>query len=414
MSDENIEDFGFPVKEGFEIQKEEVKTEEVINETPEVKTEEEVKEEVAESNDAAILEEIGEAKKEVETPTEEVKEEVKTEEVASEAPTEEIKEKLEDEPVKIDNSSLIREEISKVTDGEFTSVEEMNQAYNDILEQESGKSYLEKINDAVEAEYGEGITFSDLVEYKGRDFDNMSSIDLITEQLHLSDGEISEEEIAAEMRPFNLLKRSDSEIDALIEEEQITRDQVDDLKARLVRKSRIARTELKEFQDSIDIDNLQVSSPKVSEKEVPTISEEDKQANLERYKSVINNLSEFKINVGTKENPADITFQVTDDDRNGVTDFLSSDEKNGVSRDFIQKNWTDDEGNVDMDKLSKDMYKVINYDRDVSRAHANGKSEVSKEVKDISNIDFKKGESTPAPVVNDASQAAEMARQANS
>ncbi len=404
MSDENIEDFGFPVKEEFEMQQEgEVQTEEVEN-TEEEKTEEEVREEVAESNEEEIKEEVGAIK---EDQTEEVKEEVvETEEVEAKSDSKEV------EPEKIDTSSLIRDEISEATDGQFSSVEEMKQALDDALEYETGSSYLKKINDAVEEEYGEGVTFSDLVEYKARDFKNMHDLDILEEHLNFKDGNISEAVINAEMRPFALLMKSKSEIDELIEDGEITQTEVDDLSARLTRKAYGARNELMEYQESINIDNLEISSPKVTEKPVPEVSEEEREANLERYRVAIDGFSEVKLNLGTKEDPSEFTQQVTEDDRKGITDFLSGDSVDGVQRDFIQKNWTKD-GNVDMEKLSRDMYKVINYERDMKRAYANGKSEVSKEVKDINNLDFKKGDTKAPQTTNDADQAAQMAREAN-
>jgi hypothetical protein len=405
MADEAMGDeFPFKTKEGFDGITEEVK-EEIKDEAPEV---EDVVEGEKETPKDAV-DDIDAAKDEIEKGGEKPE----TEEIKDEAPVaEDKKEVLEDEPEQIDNSSLIREEISKATDGQFNSVEEMNQAYNDVLAAESGKSYLEKINDAVEAEYGEGVSFSDLVEYKSKDFDSMDSMDVLVEQLQLTDSEISEEEIAAEMRPFNLLNRSETEIAELIEDGQFTQDTVDDLSARLMRKARIARAELKTFQESIDIDNLEVSNPKLSDKKPTGATEEEKQAYLERYDSAIETLSEFKFDVGSKDAPEEFSFQVTDDDRNGVTEFLKGDNKDGADRDFIQKNWAEN-GEVDLEKLSKDMYKVVNYERDIKRAYANGKSEVSKEVKDINNIDFKGGTAKSPEQINDADQAADVIRDAN-
>ena len=411
MSDENLEEFDFPVKEGFEMKKE--TTEDAVVEEEEVaeeaKTEEEVKKDVAESNEDEILKEIGAAKKEVEDTEKEV---VSEEKEVEEKVEEEIKEEAQVEAEEIDTSSLISEEISKLTEGSFSSVEELNQAYNDILEVESGKGYIEKLNDAVEAEYGEGIAFSDLVEYKSKDFDSMSPMDVLVEQLQLSDGDITDAEIEAELRPYALLNRSEAEIAELIEDEKIEAHEVKDLEARLLRKTRAAKSELKEFQDSIDIDNLEISSPKMTEQKSHAPSEEEQKANLERYEAAINGLPDLKFDVGTKEEPFEFTFKITDEDRNGIDEFLKAEEKDGVSRDFIQKNWTDENG-VNVAKLSADMYKVVNYERDIKRAFANGKSEVSKEVKDISNIDFKKGESTKAPVSDARSQAAQLAAEAN-
>ena len=65
-----------------------------------------------------------------------------------------------------------------------------------------------------------------------------------------------------------------------------------------------------------------------------------------------------------------------------------------------------------MGKLADHVYKINSYDRDVKLAFAKGKSEKSKEVKDISNINFGKGESVKSQE-SGLSQAAQIAKEAN-
>ena len=403
MSDENLEEMDFPVKEGFEMSKE-GESEDEAGEVLSEKTEDEVVEEIEKDNEAEVIEEVTGAAKE------------KNDNDDSTEDVEEVVEKdneQDDEPAEIDTSSLIRDEIKKATGDQFSSAEELNEAYNNLRETESGKSYVERLNEAVENEYGEGATFADVVEYKSRDFDNMDDLSILEEHLEKTYEGITSEQIEAHMRPYALLNKSDAEIAELIEDGEVTKVQLGDLEARLTRKAMDARSELKEFQDSINIDELQISSPKIADEVVPAESEADANARLERYDSIISSMPDSTFEVGDKENPVSFTLQKTDEDRNGVSEFLKGDNLNGVERNFINKNWTNEDGSVNFEKLSKDVFKIINYDRDVKLGYAQGKSATSKEVKDIDNINFNKKESSGGSQEGAMSQAAMMAIEAN-
>lgn len=415
MENESMESFPFKVKEDYQMASGEESNENVA----------ENKEENVENTTDNVDEDVKAAKEEVnkdidEVTTENVDNKVEDNKVENEASVEntdtivEPEAKQEVEPEKIDNSSLIREEIQTITNGEYDSIEELYKANNDLLETTSATDYLGNLNEAVAEKYGEGVTFADVIEYKSRDFDNMDEMSVLEEHLEKTYDSITPEQISAHMRPFALLKKSDAEIAELIEDERITQTEVDDLKARLTRKAMDARGELKEFQDSINIDELQVSSPKIAEKVVPQESEAELNARLERYDSIIKSMPDYTFEVGDDKNPANFTLQKTDDDRNGVSEFLKGDNLNGVERNFIDRHWANEDGSVNMEKLSQDMYKVISYERDIKLAYAQGKSATSKEVKDIDNINFDKTESVGAPVTDDRSQMAAIAREANS
>ncbi len=403
---ENLDDLGFKMKDEYEAvplgsgEEKEVEIEEKEVETKEGEKEVDTDDEKVEAKEGE--EEVKDDSevvdtKEVDTEDKEVEKEVEKEEV---------------EPQEIDTRSLIKEEISKSTDGEFSSTEELYEAYKASKETTTGKTIVESLNDAVEAEYGEGVTLSDVLEYKSRNFDEMSPLAILEEHLEMSEPGITESEIAAELRPYDLLKRSDAEIEELIEDGEITKIQVQDLKARLDRKSRLLRGELKEYQDSIDIDGLQVSSPKTIDKAEPTESEEDANARIASYNAIIQNLSDNTFEVGDDKNPESFTLVKTEEDRNGISEFLKAEEVDGSMKNFVDKNWANDDGTVNMEKLAKDVYKINSYDRDVKLAYAKGKSETSKEVKDINNLNFGKGESAKTQE-SGLSQAAQIAREAN-
>ncbi len=158
---ENLDDLGFKMKDEYEaVPLDSGEEKEVEIEEKEVETKEGEKE--VDTDDEKVETKEGE---------EEVKDDsevVDTKEVDTE--DKEV-EKEEVEPQEIDTRSLIKEEISKSTDGEFSSTEELYEAYKASKETTTGKTIVESLNDAVEAEYGEGVTLSDVLEYKSRNFD---------------------------------------------------------------------------------------------------------------------------------------------------------------------------------------------------------------------------------------------------
>lgn len=423
MSDEIMDDFEFPVKDGVEMveegtgqevdneniqneednasegseqnENEESHEQDIINKANEEASSESNEEDNSEENEANENEEDGSTLSYDESGNEINSQEVETEE--------------------IDHSSLIEDEMRRATGDVFKSPDEFVEAYNGLLETVSGKTYLDNLNEAAASEYGEGVSFSDLVEYKNRDFDNMDDLSVVSESIEKEFGDITPEQLEAHMRPYALLKLSDKRIGELIEDGEVTQTQVDDLKARLTRKAMTARSELKGFQDSINIDELEISSPEIADTTpTPQESEADRVARLEAYNQVITSMPGNTFEFGTSEDPKSFTIEKTDEDRNGVSDFLKGDTFNGVDRNFIDRHWTNEDGSVNIQKLSEDMYKVINYERDVKLGIAHGKSEKSKEVKDINNINFDKRDSGGSQNDGGMSQAAAMAIEANS
>jgi hypothetical protein len=397
LTDENQEN----VEQGEEGNQEE-KADETKNEDSAVEpnAEEENKEEGSE-NEEAKEEEKDNGEESAET---ESKEEEKAEESEPEVEQEQP-----------DTSSLIKNEILEATQGEFESVKELQDAYKDLLEETSGKDLLEFFNEAAEDTYGEGVTFADVVEYKSRDFDSWSNIDLIKENLYREDPGITDAEIAAELREFDLLNKSETEIAELIEDEVISQANVDDLQAKLLRKGRAAKNDLKAYQDSLDIDNLMVSTPKqtTQEEQPQGPTEEEVKAKQEALNKSINDFSEIQVEVGTKDDSSQVKFEISDEDRNGIRDFLTG-ESEGKQRNWLDKRWMNDDGTINNGKLSQDVYKILNYDRDVKIGYTQGKAAgVKEEVKETDNINMKKDSGTQTKDEGGLDQAAQIAAEIN-
>lgn len=344
-------------------------------------TKEEVSEETKDETKETETEEVEETKEESkEEETKDEDKESKEEEV--ETKEEETKE-TEDE-----DSSLNSTNISELTEGAYETPEELYEEFKRVNTKVTGKTVLESLNDQIEEKFGEGYTLSDVVEYQNLDFDNMSPFELLEHSLNLEDPEITDREIEAELREFNLLKKSEAEIAEMIENEELTKNEYDSLEDKFLRKVRLAKKPLKEYQSTINIEDLEIHSPNQPEIK-PTKTPEEVKADSDRYEAIINDFKGVKIEVGTKEDPYEVNLEASDDDRNGIKEFLAGDEK---GRNWIEKRWIGDEGVVDMAKLREDAWKIENHDRNVKIAFTQGKSAgVKKEVKDINNIDFEKG-----------------------
>lgn len=396
------DELGFELNDDFVEQTEETteETTEDVAETEETKEEtettEESKEETTEETEETKEEEKEEGTEEKTETTEEVKDTTE-EDVVEEAPKTE------------DKGSL---NISELTGGRFETAEELTASLEDSERTQpmTGVSAMEQLNNQVEERFGEGYTLADVLTHKSKDFRSMDPFDVIEEHLHLKDPEITEAEIRAEFRPYKLLQKSESEIAQMIEDEVITQDEIDDLEAALSRKVRGAREDLESFQEELNIDDLEIYSQSPKTEEPNQRSQEELEADAERYEAVIDDLKVKTLEVGTKEDPHQISFDPDDKDRAGVRDFLANGE-DGES--WIQKHWMEKDGTINMNKLSDDILKMNNYERDVAIAFNQGLTKGgSKEVKDISNIDFKGGDKEVAPKSN-SSEAADVMNEIN-
>jgi hypothetical protein len=402
MDDDNL---GFDLKDNFSEITE--STEETTGETTEAVTETTETEEVAENKETTEeVTETTESKADEEVEGKETTEEV-TETTETAAETTETKEV--EESTKAEERSL---NISELTNGRFETAEQLSEslAESDRIQPMTGASVMEQINTQVEERFGEGYTLSDVLTYKSKDFRSMDPFSVIDEHLHLKDPEITDAEIRAEFRPFNLLKKSEAEIERMIEDEEITRDEVEDLEAALSRKVRAAREDLEDFQSELNIDDLEVYAQNQTTEEPNQRSQEDLLADSKRYEAVIENLEARVLEVGTEEDPHQLSFEPDDKDREGVNSFLANDE-DGSS--WIQKRWMENDGTINMNKLSDDILKMNNYERDMKISFNQGLTKGgSKEVKDISNIDFKEGTQKTTPS-DGLSEAAKMVNEWN-
>ena len=297
-----------------------------------------------------------------------------------------------------------------MTEGEYETPEQLYQALKEANEKVEGKTIMELLNEQVEEEYGEGVTYNQLVEFKSVDYDNMGSLDLIKAELMFNSPEITEDEIEAELFEFELMSKPQSEIDRMIEEKEITERDFKTAKARMMTRARQAKEGLKEAQNEIDLDGFAINVPRTSA--APQKSKEEVEAELAQYGESIKKFADFEVEVGTKENPYQMKISVSEDDRNGIQKFLFPDEK---GNNWINRRWAKEDGSVDIDKLASDVHKIMNYERDLNLSFAQGKAVgLKQEVKDIDKIDLEnKGGGDPAPGGDQKNIHADIANEIN-
>ena len=374
MAEENDDlGLGFEMKDEYKpkptesSEENEQKEETPANEKPE--EEEEKQEEKIEETPANEKPEEEEEKQE---------EEEKEEEEEPEAQEEEEEEKPE-QP----ESSL--KDISELTEGNFKTPDELYEAYKAQNQKMEGKSVIQLIDEKVAEEYGEGTTYSDLVNFKSIDLEEMGNLELIERSLKFNDPDITDEQLEAELFDFEIMKLPQSQIDKMIEDDKISEREVSAIKARMISRARVAKNELKEAQDTIDLDGLEITVPSTNVKEQQKSPEEVK-AELDAYSKDIHNFEGFEVEVGTKDNPHSMKIDVSDEDRNGMQEFLFPGED---GKNWIDRRWVGEDGKINMQQLLMDVHKIKNYERDMKLAFTQGgNAKVKQEVKDIDNINL--------------------------
>jgi hypothetical protein len=370
---------------------------EPINENEEVQNEETEKVDEQEATEETTTEETTEEVVSEEKPE---KEEGK-EEPQAEDKTEEGEEVSEEEPQEEDTEEVSEPDEEKRSLNEESEIEE--EEYDVI----TGASIVEELNDAVASTYGEDITLSDVIEFQNKDFDNMDEFALIEEHFYLQEPDITDKELRFEMKKFDLLKKSEEEIEEMIEDGELTRDDFESTEIAFIRAAKKARADLKEFQSEVNINDLEIRS-QASPQQAPQLTQEEIEEQTARFEESFANFKELKVQVGTEKEPHELTLDVSKD----VDSLRESIQNNPDGSSWITRRWFDD-GVLNIDKLLTDIYKSNNYDRDMATAFAQGaETKLSQEVKDIDNIDFGKGQSKGTPD-DGLSEAARIVREIN-
>ena len=302
----------------------------------------------------------------------EEKEEVKEEEEESE----ESKDlSFEDEP---------KFDVSKYTEGEFENIEDLVNEYRSLKESVvSTDDIMETLNTQTLENYG--LTFTEVAEWKSTDYDSMSEFDVLTEHLQMQDPDISQIEIDAELAEFDLLKKSETEIKEMIEDETISQTDYDRAVAKFTKKVRTGRTELKEYRDNLDFDNIKLPIGSKKEEKVDLPTEEEIAQHKEKVKSEIFSFSNLKVNLGSKEEKEIMAYAITDDEKQSLFDTVTDNQ-------WILNRWKKEDGTIDRTKAYKDALILTQFQKLSKAIYSEGLAKGAKQtVMNEDNINLKDG-----------------------
>lgn len=305
---------------------------------------------------------------------EEVQEEAKAQEQESSLNTENTQEtqevpespaKVEKEVVSEDTPSVsfdFEDALIEKSSGKYSSYDELAEAITE-LEAKASNTFANEQMARLNEYVAEGGDMMDFLTTQLTDYSEMSDIDVIKAQMKLTEKELTSEEI-------NLLFEDSYKLD----ETQWSETEIKLAKIKLKRDANKARTDLINFQK-------QNSIPKSKAQEAENKAKIEA-AQKEWVKQVENSLRNFKnIKVDIGDKGEKFTYSVSDDTIKSVRKTNKN----------LQKFWDryiNEDGTQDVDKLTRDMAILNDFDNIVrsvyAQARSNGKEAVVKDLKNPS------------------------------
>lgn len=263
-------------------------------------------------------------------------------------------------------------DISEKTNGEFKSIDELLESYNGLKEKTKPvENVFEYLNQQSEEKIG--LNFSELMEYKSMNFDEMNEFDILTEYEQFKDPDVSEIEIKAELKQYEILNKSEEEIKEMIEEGELTQADYDLTKAKFNKQVRVARRELNNFRDSLDLDNIELPV-NIQEEKKQELTQEQIEENAKVIREELNSLKTLRLSLGLdgKENPIKLDFKTTEQE----LDMLADKVKNPQ---WLLDRWKGEDGQVNKQKAYTDAYILNNVSKMVKTAYNEGLSKGRKQ-----------------------------------
>lgn len=252
-----------------------------------------------------------------------------------------------------------------------------------VTEKKSYKAYdlVSNINKEFEAEYGISISTAQEIVSTNYDSEDMDEREIIEDFFTAKTVGITNKEIDAKLRKFNVLFKPQVDIDKMLEDGTLTEEAFNDLDAEWIGLTRDAKTYLKGVQTTAQkmLDEFEVEQEYDSS---PTNEAGKKLAELTNtFLPTYNNVSVDIVDKDGKK--VDTINFATDEAGKKLVSEIVSDPSN------VYKMWMDDKGTIDVQRMAKDIYDLRNrakIDKAVyDHAYAKGASTI---VKEQSNIDF--------------------------
>jgi len=267
-------------------------------------------------------------------------------------------EKLADEFVLGDKPTI---DVSSYTDGEFESIEDLVSEYKALKENTlSSENVFEQFENQAQEKYG--LSFNEIVSWKNTDYNSMNEWDILTEYEQMNDPEISDSEIENELYEFEILKKSEAEIAEMIEDGDISERELKGIQSKFSRKVRSARQELSEFRDSLGFDDFKVSA---QQQEVYKPTQEDIDASIKQMEQELNSLTKLRMNLGGKDSPVNLDFNVSNEERATMLDTLKN-------PNWLANRWANEDGSINKNKAYRDSYILMNHSKMIKSAYSEG------------------------------------------
>lgn len=252
--------------------------------------------------------------------------------------------------------------------------------------------------------------FNYLSEIK-KNYDTMSDIDVVRERLGKVNPAWTKEDIELELRAeygkqleqYNMDdfdKETDPEgyKEALAHNEKVEQNTL-----RLQRAARDGRVALKEAQKTIELPKIKNEEPQAAAPIAPTQEQLDEA--VQNWKAMaetqVEDLADYKFEVGDDKNPEEVVFAVTPEDKQARVESMKS--WNG--KDFMaQRGWQNADGSFNLLSIAKDVHTLENIDKMQKSAYTQGLTNGRKaEVAKIKNIDTELNRAdAPAPAPQSA------------
>lgn len=264
---------------------------------------------------------------------------------------------------------------------------------DDKLEK-NGLEIINEINKGFEAAHN--VSIVEASEFVNTNYDDYHETDIIEEAMVLREPDITQKEIDAEIKKFEVLLDKDLR-EKMIEEGTLTQDQVDILDAQFERLLRTSRQDIKaaqaDMKTKLDAYKVQTNAAK----------NEDAAATGKQLVDLTNDFlttfSTEKFEIKGKDGKVidTIILDINDNDKKLVSEIIADPSA-------AYKLWMDDKG-LNVGKMVRDIYRSREQEKInkiiYNQAYAKGASD---EVKDLSNLDFvpKPSGFSPVPVMDPA------------
>lgn len=286
-------------------------------------------------------------------------------------------------------------DISEKTGGEFKSIDELLESYNSLKEKTKPvENVFEYLNQ--QAEEKVGLNFAELMEYKSMDFESMNEFDVLVEYEQFKDPDVSEIEIKAELKQYEILNKSEEEIKEMIEEGELSQSEYDLTKAKFNKQVRVARRELSEFRDGLDLDNIELPV-NIQEEKKQELTQEQIEENAKLIREELNSLKTLRLSLGLdgKENPIKLDFKPTAEEMDSLANTIKNPQ-------WLSDRWTREDGQFNKQKFAIDAYVLNNVNKMIKSAYNEGLSKGKKQqVVDEDNLTLGSRAKSSGDVKND-------------